>query len=177
MYKKSRHPRLKVSKIPIQALEEEAKQAEVRNGYIAGQNTKAGSERHRNCSLKIKMKTLLYPWFHPWFYHSIHFYFFTEMVGFIKLHCMQVNSHFYQPACLSKKKQWCVSETPIFLLCSMPFCKDPMAKLFLVTELPWIGNLEKGYNKKNCKTIIYVLSASPKIKNICLAICSKKKKK
>lgn len=31
--------------------------------------------------------------------------FFSEMVGFIKLHCIQVRSNFYEAACPRKKEQ------------------------------------------------------------------------
>lgn len=87
----------------------------------------------------------------------------TEMVGFIKLHCIQVNSIFFQTACPSKKKQWCVCETQIFPPCSMQFYKPSMAKMVLFTVPPWTGDWEKECNKKNCKTIIiYVLPASSK---------------
>lgn len=92
---------------------------------------------------------------------NILFLSFTKMMRFIKLHCMRVNSYFYQAACMSKKEQSCTSEIPIFILCSICFCS--MAKLYLFTVFSWIGNLERGCNIKNWKIIIYTLAAFKKL--------------
>lgn len=104
----------------------------VANCSVAAQNTKAESN-----FAEIAIKK----W--RWKEYSIFilYLFFTKIMGFIKPHCIQANSHFYQASCLNKKEQSCASEIPICLLCSMWFCS--MANLYLVNVFFWIGNLEK----------------------------------